>query len=128
MLELVPFEGLNGRSSGPKILVLIGGMKSMLKCQLANKALIDWQVVTVKKASVLLTSGPSVTSPLTSKLSVTRSRTNMHTKDWHTLSSVYTTFYPKYSCDFIRLMYARRNTLDNLVQLMYVCRNTVYPK
>ena len=51
MLELVPFEGLTGRISAPKILVFVGGMKSILKCQIANKALIDWQAITAKKTS-----------------------------------------------------------------------------
>ena len=49
MLKLVPYEGMHGRDSAPKILVCVGGTKSTLKCQLANKALIDWQATTVKK-------------------------------------------------------------------------------
>ena len=49
MLKLVPYEGMHGRDSDPKILVCVGGTKSTLKCQLANKALIDWQATTVKK-------------------------------------------------------------------------------
>jgi len=51
MLQLVPFEGLTGKISAPKILVFIGGERSMLKCQMANKALIDWQAVTAKKST-----------------------------------------------------------------------------
>ena len=50
MLELVPHEGLTGSTHAPKILVFVGGIKSTLKCQIANKALIDWQAVTSKKS------------------------------------------------------------------------------
>ena len=51
MLELVPFKGLTGHISVPKILVFVGEMKSTLKYQIANKALIDWQAITTKKIS-----------------------------------------------------------------------------
>lgn len=51
MLELVPHEGLTGKIMAPKILVFVGGMKSSLKCQIANKALIDWQAITEKKTA-----------------------------------------------------------------------------
>ena len=56
MLQLVPFEGLTGEISAPKILVFIGGTRSTLKCQMANKALIDWQAITGKKTSARNTS------------------------------------------------------------------------
>ena len=50
MLELVPHKGLTGSTHAPKILVFVGGIKSTLKYQIANKALIDWQAVTAKKS------------------------------------------------------------------------------
>ena len=45
----VPRKGLQGEKTGPKILVELGGRKTLVKVQLANKALIDWMSLMKKK-------------------------------------------------------------------------------
>ena len=47
----VPYEGLVGARTAPKILVECGGLKATEKLLLANKAIIDWMAIMKKKNS-----------------------------------------------------------------------------
>ena len=49
-LSSVPFQGLQGESRAPAILVVCGGHVTPSRLTFINKALIDWQAVTQKKS------------------------------------------------------------------------------